>query len=103
MREQLRRELRRMQAMGHSLLLQREMAVSGPWWRGQLWVQIIEVMPSWVVRQLESWKKLIELAEKEASKKEFELKEAAPAQADLWRRRAHARTAESGTDRCAAL
>ena len=103
MREQLRKELRRMQAMGRSLLLQREMAVSGPWWRGQLWVQIIEGMPSWVVRHLESWKKLIELAEKEALKKESELKEARAAQADLWRRRAHARTAESGTDRCAAL
>ena len=31
MREQLRKELRRMQAMGRSLLLQREMVVSGPW------------------------------------------------------------------------
>jgi transposase len=78
MREQLRREIRRMQAMGRSLLLQREMAVNGPWWRGELWVQIIEGMPSWVVRQLKSWKKLIELAEKEALKKESELKAAAP-------------------------
>ena len=32
MREQLGEELRRMQAMGRSLLLQREMAVSGRWW-----------------------------------------------------------------------
>ena len=34
MREQLRRQIRRMEAMGRSLLLQREMAVSGRWWKG---------------------------------------------------------------------
>ena len=32
MREQLRRELRRMQAMGRSLFLQTEMVVTGRWW-----------------------------------------------------------------------
>jgi transposase len=35
MRDQLRRQIRRMQAMGRSLLLQREMAVSGRWWKGR--------------------------------------------------------------------
>jgi transposase len=34
MREQLRRELRRIQAMGRSLLLQAEVAVTGRWWKG---------------------------------------------------------------------
>ena len=79
MREQLRRQIQRMQAMGRSLLLQREMAVSGRWWKGTTWVQIIEGMPSWVVAQLEIWKKLIELTEKEAVQNESQLKGAARA------------------------
>ena len=70
MREQLRGEIRRMQAMGRSVLLQREMAVTGCWWKGATWVRIIQQMPSWMVAQLESWKKLIELTEKEALENE---------------------------------
>jgi transposase len=76
-REQLRREMRRMQAMGRSLLLQREMAVTGRWWKGSTWMQIMEAMPPWVSAQLESWKKLIELTEKEALENEAQLKRAA--------------------------
>jgi hypothetical protein len=56
MREQLGRQIRRMQAMGRSLLLQREMAVSGRWWKGTTWVRISQRMPPWMVAQLESWK-----------------------------------------------
>ena len=67
-----------MQAMGGSLLLQREMAVTGRWWKGTTWVRIIQQMPSWMVAQLESWKKLIELTEKEALQIESQLKAAAP-------------------------
>ena len=78
MREQFRRQSCRMAAMGRSLLLQREMAVSGRWWKGTTWVRIIEGMPSWVVAQLETWKKLIELTEKEALQNESQLKAAAP-------------------------
>ena len=78
MREQLRGQIRRMQAMGRSLLLQREMAETGRWWKGTTWVRIIEGMPPWVVGQLESWKKLIELTEKEALENESQLKAAAP-------------------------
>jgi transposase len=78
MREQLRGEIRRMQAMGRSLLLQREIAVTGCWWKGTTWVRIIQQMPSWMVSQLESWKKLIELTEKQALENESQLKAAAP-------------------------
>src|SRR6266850_2422530 len=53
MREQLRRQIRRMQAMGRSLLLQREMAVRGRWWEGTTWVRIVQEMPRWVIAQLE--------------------------------------------------
>ena len=78
MREQLCRQIRRMQAMGRSLLLQRGMAVRGRWWRGRSWEHILAAMPSWVIAQLESWKELLELAEKQVRQIEMQLKKAAP-------------------------
>jgi transposase len=80
LREQLRKEIRRMQAMGRSLLLQREMALTGRWWAGRLWRQIQERMPDSVVGELEMWKKLIVQAEQMALEVEAGLKAAAPKQ-----------------------
>jgi transposase len=80
MREQLCRQIRRMQAMGRSLLLQRAMAVRGRWWRGRTWERILEAMPGWVIAQLEIWKELLELAEKQIGHIEGQLKKAAPRQ-----------------------
>ena len=65
MRERLCRQIRRMEAMGRSLLLQRGMAVRGRWWRGRSWERISAAMPSWVIAQLEIWKELLELAAKQ--------------------------------------
>ena len=76
-REQLRRELRRLQAMGHSLLLAREMSVTGRWW-GRKWAQIRGQMPAWVIEQLSVWKEIIELIEKKAQALEAELEASAP-------------------------
>ena len=78
MREQLCRQIRRMQAMGRSLLLQRGLAVRGRWWRGRSWEHILGAMPSWVIAQLEIWKELLELAEKQVRQIEMQLKKAAP-------------------------
>jgi transposase len=78
MREQLCRQIRRMQAMGRSLLLQRGMAVWGRWWRGRSWEHISAAMPSWVIAQLEIWKELLELAVKQVRQIEVQLKKAAP-------------------------
>ena len=78
MREQLHRELRRMQAMGRSLLLQREMVVSGRWWAESIWGEILEAMPPWVITQLEIWKQLIEAIEEQLRKIEGELRAGAP-------------------------
>jgi transposase len=78
MREQLRRELRRMQAMGRSLLLQRELVVSGRWWAGSTWLKILKVMAPWVIAILESWKKVIELIEEQAQEIEAQIRAAAP-------------------------
>ena len=77
MREQLCRQIRRMQAMGRSLLLQRGMAVSGRWWRGRTWERILGAMPSWVLAQLEIWKELLELAAKQVRHIEVQLQKAA--------------------------
>jgi transposase len=78
LREQLCRQIRRMQAMGRSLLLQRAMAVRGRWWRGRTWERILGAMPEWVIAQLEIWKEFLELAEKQIRQIEVQLKKAAP-------------------------
>ena len=80
LREQLCRQIRRMPAMGRSLLLQRAMAVRGRWWRGRTWEQILAAMPNWGIAQLEIWKGFLELAEKQVRRLEMELKKAAPRQ-----------------------
>jgi transposase len=76
-RDQLRRELRRIQAMGQSLLLAREMPVTGRWW-GRKWAQIQQQMPGWVLDQLSAWKEILELIEGKAKAVEAELEAAAP-------------------------
>jgi transposase len=83
-REQLCREMRRIGAMGRSLLLQREMAVRGRWWRGRTWQMITQAMPSWVVRQLEIWKELLEQLEKRISQEERQLRATAAAEPVLF-------------------
>ena len=77
MREQLCRQIRRMEAMGRSLLLQRGLAVRGRWWRGRSWEHISAAMPSWVIAQLEIWKELLELAAKQVRHLELQLQRAA--------------------------
>ena len=77
-RDQLRGELRRMQAMGRSLLLQQRMAVSGRWWEGRIWQRIKKEVPPWVLALLERWKKLIEGIEEQAEELEAELRAGAP-------------------------
>jgi transposase len=78
MRDQLRQEIRRLQAMGRSLLLQREMGVRGRWWNASTWEAISQRMPQWVLAQLKVWKKLIEVAEKEVLGWEKKIQAAAP-------------------------
>ncbi len=78
LRGQLRREIRRMQAMGRSLLLQREMAVRGRWWSGKLWDEILQKMPAWVLRELKVWRRLIQEAVREVEQLEAEIVKAAP-------------------------
>lgn len=72
-RLQLSKELQRLGAKGRSLLLQREMAVRGAWWRGRKWQQILQEMPEWVVEQLQIWKELIEKLQKFIAQQERQL------------------------------
>ena len=78
LREQLHGELRRMQAMGRSLLLQREKVVSGRWWAESIWAEILQEMAPWVLAQLEIWKQLSEAIEERLRKIEGELRAEAP-------------------------
>lgn len=83
-REQLCRELRRMAATGRSLLLQREMAVKGRWWRGKTWQMVTQTMPPWVMHQLEIWKESIEKLEKRIALEEKQLRRGAASEALLF-------------------
>jgi transposase len=74
MRDQLRRELRRMQAMGRSLLLQQRIAVKGRWWQETIWERISQGAPAWVVMLLERWKKIMGPIEEQAEELEAELR-----------------------------
>ena len=78
LREQLRRQLGRMQAMGRSLLLQREMVVSGRWWSGATWQCIQKQMPPWVLEHLQVWKNLLLVTEQQLASVEATLAAAAP-------------------------
>ena len=78
LREQLRRQLARMQAMGRSLLLQREMALRGRWWAGLAWQRIQKQMPPWVIEHLEVWKSLLLVTEAQLAAVEATLAAAAP-------------------------
>ena len=83
-RDQLCKEMRRIGAMGRSLLLQREMAVRGRWWRGSTWHTITQGMPSWVVHQMEIWKELIEKLEKRIVAEEKKLRQVEAAEPVLF-------------------
>lgn len=76
-RDQLRKEVRRLQARGRSLLLLQEIAVRGCWWRGATWKLICGQAPQWVQQHLEIWKELIERTEAHAEAVEAALRQAA--------------------------
>src|SRR5438552_4419067 len=76
--------MRRIGAMGRSLLLKREMAVRGRWWKGSTWQLITQAMPAWVVHQLEIWKQLIEHLEKRIGQEERQLRGTAAAEPVLF-------------------
>ena len=80
LREQLQRELRRVQAIGRSLLLNWELPVHGRWWRQLSWPGMVKAVPPWVIKQLESWKPIVEAIEEQLAKIEAELRAAAPRQ-----------------------
>ena len=80
LREQLQRELRRVQAIGRSLLLNWEMPVRGRWWRQLSWPGMVKAIPKWVIQQLESWKPIAEAIEEQLGKIEAELRAGAPRQ-----------------------
>ena len=69
LREQLQRELRRVQAIRRSLLLNWEMPVRGRWWRQLSWPGMVKAIPKWVIQQLESWKPIAEAIEEQLGKK----------------------------------
>ncbi len=94
-REQLRKQIRRLQAMGRSLLLNRQVVVGGRWWHGETWARLEQTMPPWVVEKLCGLRGVLLEAERQAMVVERELAAAAPQELfygegglshELWRR-----------------
>jgi transposase len=78
-RDQLRKLQRQTQAMGRSLLLRHEVATcgSGQWWRGRGWARLQQTLPAAVLAQLEHYRAVLVVCEKEAGALEKELTAAA--------------------------
>ena len=94
-REQLRRQIRRLQAMGRSLLLNRQMVIGGRWWQGETWTRIERTMPPWVTEKLSGLRCVLLETERQALVVERQLVAAAPRDLfygegglshELWRR-----------------
>lgn len=64
-REQLQREVKRVGAQGRSLLLSQGYRAQGKWWRSGHWAQWLKALPCWLVERLESFRRLLEVLEKE--------------------------------------
>lgn len=78
LRVHLRKEIRRMQSRGRSLLLQAGIAVKGRWWGGKIWEEIKAKATGWLTQELEIWKKHLEAMDADARAVEKELASAAP-------------------------
>ena len=78
LRVHLRKEIRRMQSRGRSLLLQAGIAVKGRWWGGKIWEEIKAKAKDWLTKELEIWKKHLEAMDADARAVEKELANAAP-------------------------
>lgn len=72
-RDQLRKLQRQTQAMGRSLLLRHEVVPHGKWWRGRAWARLKQSLSAAVVAQLEHYRAVLEVCEKEAGALEKEL------------------------------
>jgi transposase len=78
LRVHLRKEMRRLQSRGRSLLLQTGIAIKGRWWSGKLWEEIKGKAKDWLLQELEIWKRHLEAMDKDARAVEKELVQAAP-------------------------
>src|SRR5262249_7725281 len=63
--EQLRKQRHRMASMGRSLLLLQGWREKTTWWKERRWQGLAIELPNWLRKQLELWRKLLQVVESE--------------------------------------
>lgn len=77
-RDQLRRKRLSFAAQGRMLLLSQGFRFSNNWWHARRWVQLQEQVPTWLVEQLEVFRRVIECVDREVNALTVRISEAAP-------------------------
>ena len=98
LREQLQRELRRIQAIGRSLLLQWEMPVRGRWWAELSWPGMVKAVPEVGHRPAGELEEDDRGDRGAVRQNRSGVASGGPAQADLWGGRAHPRAVGARVD-----
>jgi transposase len=78
LREQLARTRRQHEARGRSAMLLQGIHASGRWWAPKAWKELSEKLPKWLLEIVETWRQLVEAADKQERALRAELEAAAP-------------------------
>jgi transposase len=77
-REQLKREVQRVAAMGRGLLLSQGWREQKTWWEDGRWQKLLEILPDWLIQRLEVFRRVLEMLTAEREKATTTLEKAAP-------------------------
>lgn len=77
-RDQLRRKRLSFAAQGRMLLLSQGFRHSNNWWYARRWLQLQEQVPTWLIQQLEVFRRVIECVDREVSVLTVRICQAAP-------------------------
>jgi transposase len=77
-REQLRKERHRLATIGRSLLLTQGWRQNTSWWKPRLWPTLASRLPGWLQEQLERWRVLLEVVEKQLQELTAQVEALAP-------------------------
>lgn len=77
-REQFKREVKRVAAQGRGLLLSQGYRETKAWWEGSRWEKLQEEVPPWLLKRLESFRRILQGLTAELEMATVELEAAAP-------------------------
>lgn len=77
-REQLKREIKRVASQGRSVMLTQGLREKGHWWRATRWPKLSPRLPAWLVQRLETFRRVLDVLEKEEALLRDQIEGAAP-------------------------